>query len=458
MPQACCHEIARAVLFLQVQLVLSSTDGAGAPPLNTGTGPFGVKQGAPKPLHDDSAPLQTMPPCTLRSMGAKAGWGGDNVCLFKCSNDNRMILPPRIPELAEFLVLHGPCLGSIASEWFAPGSGLKAIYMIGGMGVTGTIPQTLKHVTKLRYLRLHNMGFDGSLPDAFGSFRALKSLEIMNNRWLTGSLPRSLGAMLAMEHLTIGGTSISGSMPREMFRQGNSLQTFDLNRNRITGSIPGSVGLLTHLRHFIAFENCAYNADERAQFESNLAKGSNAPVPPMPFSAPSAAPWPPRLSPRSPHKCRRFTRVITDGVGNDGFPHDRDWCCPPFGLTGSLPQAMSQLPVLKRLWLDENDISGAVPAWLGNLPSLTSIDLFANNLSGDLPLQDLAKLTNLRQFRFENNPQLSGTISDAFLDGLPHLKRWDFQFDPLVKFSGMKKPSFKAEGWDPEASRRLRGD
>ena len=55
------------------------------------------------------------------------------------------------------------------------------------------------------------------------------------------------------------------------------------------------------------------------------------------------------------------------------------------------PQALAQLPVLERLWLDENDISGAVPTWLGNMPSLTSIDLFANDLSGDLPLQDLAK-------------------------------------------------------------------
>ena len=449
---ACCHGIARAVLLL---LVLSPTNSAGAPPLDTGTGPFGAKQGAPKPLHDDSAPLQTMPPCTLRSMGAKAGWGGENTCLFKCSNENRMLLPPRIPKLTEFLVLYGPCLGSIASEWFAPGSGLKTIHMIGGMGVTGTIPETLKHATKLTVLRLQNMGFDGSLPDVFGSFRALKTLEIMNARWLTGSLPRSLGAMLAMEHFIIGGTSISGGMPREMFRQGNSLQTFDLNRNRITGSIPESVGLLTHLRHFIAFENCAYNADERAQFESNLAKGSNAPVPPMPFSAPSAATG---LSPRSPHKCRRFTRVVTDGCCDDGFPHDRDWCCPPFGLTGSLPQALAQLPVLERLWLDENDISGAVPTWLGNMPSLTSIDLFANDLSGDLPLQDLAKLTNLRQLRFENNPQLSGTISDAFLDGLPHLKRWDFKFDPLIIFSGMKKPSFRAEGWEAGTSRRLHGD
>uniref|UniRef100_A0A6N2M010 Leucine-rich repeat-containing N-terminal plant-type domain-containing protein n=1 Tax=Salix viminalis TaxID=40686 RepID=A0A6N2M010_SALVM len=84
-------------------------------------------------------------------------------------------------------------------------------------------------------------------------------------------------------------------------------------------------------------------------------------------------------------------------------------------FTGSIPDSLSSLTLLKAMSLNENFLSGEIPDAFQALPGLINLDLSSNNLSGQLPssFMDLASLTTLR---LQDN-QLSGTLD--VLEDLP---------------------------------------
>ncbi|KAH8490462.1 hypothetical protein H0E87_022846 [Populus deltoides] len=77
-------------------------------------------------------------------------------------------------------------------------------------------------------------------------------------------------------------------------------------------------------------------------------------------------------------------------------------------FTGSIPDSLSTLTLLKAMSLNDNFLSGEIPDAFQALPGLINLDLSNNNLSGQLPSSfiDLASLTTLR---LQDN-QLSGTL------------------------------------------------
>ena len=87
------------------------------------------------------------------------------------------------------------------------------------------------------------------------------------------------------------------------------------------------------------------------------------------------------------------------------------------------------------------------------MTSLTSVDLFANAFSGALPLQALAQMAQLQQLRFENNPELSGHVTHAFLRAL-NLRRWDVRMDPKISRGAGVPEMIVAADWDPQGTRR----
>ncbi|KAG6751306.1 hypothetical protein POTOM_045833 [Populus tomentosa] len=77
-------------------------------------------------------------------------------------------------------------------------------------------------------------------------------------------------------------------------------------------------------------------------------------------------------------------------------------------FTGSIPDSLSSLTLLKAMSLNDNFLSGEIPDAFQALPGLVNLDLSNNNLSGQLPSSfiDLASLTTLR---LQDN-QLSGSL------------------------------------------------
>ena len=68
-------------------------------------------------------------------------------------------------------------------------------------------------------------------------------------------------------------------------------------------------------------------------------------------------------------------------------------------------------PVLKRLWLYDNQLTGAIPPALGSLSGLISLLLHENQLTGRIPAE-LGSLDGLRLLWLKDN-QLSGAIPSA---------------------------------------------
>jgi Leucine-rich repeat (LRR) protein len=81
-------------------------------------------------------------------------------------------------------------------------------------------------------------------------------------------------------------------------------------------------------------------------------------------------------------------------------------------LNGTVPESVGQLTVLTELYLDVNLLTGTVPASLGQLVQLTTLDLDTNLLSGAIP-GSFQQLTQLTQLYLDYN-RFSGTVP-AFL-------------------------------------------
>jgi hypothetical protein len=78
------------------------------------------------------------------------------------------------------------------------------------------------------------------------------------------------------------------------------------------------------------------------------------------------------------------------------------------GLSGTLPQSMTNLTTLQWLWLGGNNFAGTIPSWWHNLQSLSAFDLSDCRLTGTIPAS-FGSMTALNSFGLNNN-NLEGTI------------------------------------------------
>lgn len=80
------------------------------------------------------------------------------------------------------------------------------------------------------------------------------------------------------------------------------------------------------------------------------------------------------------------------------------------GLSGTLPEEMQELTLIRFFALERGEMSGTIPSSFGNLQSLLLMDFDYNELTGTLP-DSLWKLVSLRQLDLNDN-NLSGTLSE----------------------------------------------
>ncbi|CAN5973526.1 unnamed protein product [Sphagnum jensenii] len=83
-----------------------------------------------------------------------------------------------------------------------------------------------------------------------------------------------------------------------------------------------------------------------------------------------------------------------------------------YNLTGTIPDALSNLTMLTTLWLDDNSLQGPIPESLSALTNLVSLRLSNNELTGSIPtwLESL----NLQELILSNN-NFSGMIPPGLL-------------------------------------------
>ncbi|KAJ3029278.1 UNVERIFIED_CONTAM: hypothetical protein HDU68_012595 [Siphonaria sp. JEL0065] len=137
--------------------------------------------------------------------------------------------------------------------------------------LTGTIPQDLMKLTKLRFLSLALNKLEGEIPSEIGNLVHLTMLYLETNEF-TGTIPSSIGKLKKLQYLYLHSTNLTGPIPdtigdltqleRLTLRQNNHsgplpLSLFNLRNlhllylygNRLSGEIPKEIGNLRRLQN-----------------------------------------------------------------------------------------------------------------------------------------------------------------------------------------------------------------
>ncbi|KAL7219256.1 hypothetical protein ACSBR2_012357 [Camellia fascicularis] len=90
-------------------------------------------------------------------------------------------------------------------------------------------------------------------------------------------------------------------------------------------------------------------------------------------------------------------------------------------FSGQLPESISNLKALNKLYLINNNFSGSIPASFGNLTQINDLGFWSNNFSGQIPssISNLAKLPFLDLSRNNFNGQIPDSLGN--MSQLTHL-------------------------------------
>ncbi len=128
--------------------------------------------------------------------------------------------------------------------WNAAGS--LEVFRVSDNLFTGSIPEEISQLSKLRQLWIANVDLSGSIPDSITSLSDLTDL-ISYNSSLTGTIPLNIGLLSNLDHIDVSKNDMNGKIPESIGTLSN-LEKLILRDNALTGSIPASMGGLTFLK------------------------------------------------------------------------------------------------------------------------------------------------------------------------------------------------------------------
>ena len=255
-------------------------------------------------------------------------------------------------------------------------------------GFTGTIPQSFGALKKLTYLGQNQ--FSGTIASALSKLTNLKVLELAEND-LQGEIPASLATLTKLERLTLGDNALSGAIPPQLGGLA-SLVTLRLSYNQLTGTIPATFGDL--------------HALEELRMEVNQLSG------PIPSAIGGLS---------SIHILDLRENQFSGSLPSELFLLTtlEELLLSGNEFGGPISPEIANLQNLQVLVLYDNHVTGAIPPELGDIAPLRSLEQLSNDLTGSIP-QELARLSNLTWLDVADN-QLTGTIPPQ-LGTLPKLE------------------------------------
>ena len=202
----------------------------------------------------------------------------------------------------------------------------------------------------------------GVVTNPGGSVRGLS----LSRNGLAGALPPELGDLADLRGLYLSDNSLSGTIPPELGNLAN-LEELWLYSNQLAGSVPATLLRLDKLATFTLNDNAGLCAPGTTAFAEWLAGISNAAV----------------------DYCNQQDKPVLEALyqsaGGTEWNDSDGW--------------LADGPVL-------GDWHGIAADSLGRV---VGIDLADNGLAGRLPAE-LARLTELRELRVGDNPQLTGIL------------------------------------------------
>ena len=275
-------------------------------------------------------------------------------------------------------------------------SGHVTMLLLNNNRLNGPIPQSISHLTQLRYLFLAKNRLTGPIPDSLGNLSQLTKLWLNDNE-LSGTVPDFLGKLDQLKELLLNGNQFNGTIS-EVINQLDQLDFLNLAQNQFSGLFPKSLTSLSKLiiddKHLTYSSVCAIIIEipqAECRFLYEFYRRTNGPV------WKNNAGWNKTKTP-----CDWQGITCYDGhVTRLELSHNQ--------VSGSIPNSMGYtLSQLTSLKLGHNQLSGKIPSSLGHLTQLTTLELNNNQLSGKIPVP-IGYLSQLQQLVLSHN-QLSGFI------------------------------------------------
>ncbi|RYQ82541.1 hypothetical protein Ahy_B10g101129 isoform E [Arachis hypogaea] len=129
---------------------------------------------------------------------------------------------------------------------------LKSLALV-GCGLSGPIPDSIGALKQLTFLALNMNRFNGTIPGSIGNLTNINWFDVADNQ-LEGQIPVSdnkgrpgLDLLLQAQHFHMGNNKFSGQLPEKLFNSKMILEHVLLDNNQLQGSIPSSLGQVSTL-------------------------------------------------------------------------------------------------------------------------------------------------------------------------------------------------------------------
>ncbi|XP_047958002.1 putative receptor-like protein kinase At3g47110 isoform X4 [Salvia hispanica] len=289
--------------------------------------------------------------------------------------------------------------------WIGVSCGLKhrrvTALNLPGYDLAGTVAPHLGNLSFLRYLDISSNSFTGTLPFELSKLRRLKVMNVGANSF-TGEIPTWLGILPQLEELYLYNNTFLGWLPNDMCNNMPNIKILSLSYNRLEGHIPSNIWKCRPLEILsLSFNNFSGNIPReigRLRMLTYLYLGYNNGF---------REGVPPEIGNLS-----RLERVNIDDAS----------------LTGDIPSSIFNMSSLTFLSFSDNSLSGSISTF-HNLPMLEKLYLDNNKFTGWLPSIMCNNNSSIREVYLSEN-QLEGNIPPNMLT-CKHLQLLDFSQNNL---------------------------
>ncbi|XP_059287368.1 receptor-like protein 46 [Lycium ferocissimum] len=334
------------------------------------------------------------------------------------------------------LDLNSNNINSELPDEFAKLTSLEYLDLSSNYGFNGTLKRSLGKLCNLKTLILNDNRISGNITDFIDALSEcqsnnLETLELSHNA-LTGNLPTTLGHLTKLKDLQLRYNSLTGTIP-ETIGNLSSLETLYLTSNKMSGNLTPNIGQLTSMVLLDISENMwegivteahLLNLSNLQEFSVGVKLGKNItlafninPSWTPPFKLTLLTIQSCRLGPKFPHWLKHQNE-LTSIIFNTAWISDAvpDWFVELDlkldnldmaynSLTGQVPNKF-QFNIQANVDLSTNRFEGPLPLWSSNV---TTLYLRDNLFSGPIPLNICGVLRDLTDLDISKN-KLNGII------------------------------------------------
>ncbi|KAK2999194.1 hypothetical protein RJ639_024284 [Escallonia herrerae] len=270
---------------------------------------------------------------------------------------------------------------------------------------------SLVNCTGLRLLQLTNNGFGGVLPDSVANLSKRLTFFRADDNYITGSIPQEIGNLARLEYLAFHDNMLGSSIPQSIGKLSN-LQGLYLYTNSISGEIPSSISNITQLSILALAENMLEGSIPIAVVNCTKLQGLDLQLNHLTGVIPEQIFKLPSLNIAIFLNGNRLSGQLSSQVGN--LINLGKLSVTENKLSGEIPAALGDCPVLEFLYMQNNLFEGTIPSSLQRLKGIQVMDLSQNNLSGHIPqflgTLPLVQFLNLSHNRFEGEVPTEGVV------------------------------------------------